>query len=268
MDSRIQRISAVWRRLKTLAQLSRERSRAVDLLPGVYWHLTERRPAGFFFENVRAGRGLLQSMSVVRAQHGERLIALGDLYPRAGAGLEAAWEEVRAQRYPEKPSRRGAIFLFETRAAAMSWHHVADPFLVETRILRTASWHRGDFRWLAASEERWTESADSYWTGQPCDPINPAWEYVVDGAVFFPDWQDFPTRSSKAHEKSALKDEPSRKVACPACAMTFEVIPPKGIISSSSDRRHCTVDPDLPIISDCPNVVPLIQAARKEMEAR
>jgi hypothetical protein len=244
-----------------------------DLLPGDYWHVTGSSPANFLFNNVVAGKGWLPSMSAVRRNHGERFITLGDLYPLTGDATEEIWERVRAERFPQKPSRRGAIFLFDRRdlaeMAAEKWRPGTGTTILRARISRDAKVHMGHVGWFDASETPPEENAASYWA-RSSPPDWPAlWEYVVDGDVYFPAWADplFRPLDGRPTDLPPSKDlEPTEVVTCPVCRIAFEARGPNLVTFTSADRPRCRTDPDRPILCDCENVSPLVEAAWQRLK--
>lgn len=260
------RLSCVFRTIRTITG---ENPGEANLLPGTYWHSTDRRPASFLFNNVSVGHGTISSMSRTRARYGGRYVTLGDIIPWIDSRIEDVFEAVRAERYPGKPSRGGAFFLFESKGMAESaWRDSPEPIALEARILVGANIHRGDFRWLLAPETDCAEHAAAYWAGEPRDMDEPIWERVVDGSVHFPGWRQPPFRGfpdNVAPTGQAAIGKRSRLVTCPICNIAFNTFPPNGAVFTSVDRSRCNLDPDLPILNDCPNVAHLVQSAWDEM---
>jgi hypothetical protein len=246
-----------------------------DLLPGDYWHVTSSSPANFLFNNVAAGKGWLPSMSAVRRDHGERFITLGDLYPLTGAATEEIWESVRAERFPQKPSRRGATFLFDRRdlaeMAAQKWWPDTDATVLRARISRDARVHMGHVGWFDVLETPPEENAASYWARRSPSVLPELWEYVVDGDVYFPGWGDPPFRqlAGKPTDLPASRDlGPAEVVTCPACGLAFEARAPNLVTFTTADRARCRTDPERPMLCDCENVSPLVEAAWQRLKHR
>ena len=62
--------------------------------------------------------------------------------------------------------------------------------LLKVRVDRNAKILRADAGWLDAQESQWTSNATRYWKGEMTADPHP--EIIVEGAVYFPDWQDPP----------------------------------------------------------------------------
>jgi hypothetical protein len=246
------------------------------LLPGDYWHFTSSSSVNFLFNNVWTGQGWLPSMSTVRRTHGDRFITLGDLYPLTGEAAEALWERVRAERFPQKPSRRGAMFLFDRRdlaaGSASKWKPDTDTIVLKVRISRDARVHMGHVGWFDTSEAPREADAARYWAGEPCPNRPDVWEHVVDGQVYFPDWREAPFapfggRPEETYSGSHSPVTPVEIVTCPVCGIDFSASPPSCATLRTADRSRCVEDPDLPTLCDCPNVTLLIDAAWNRMKA-
>lgn len=159
----------------------------VELLDGEYWHLVD--PDSQLLGNAFLGKGLIASGSVMARS-----------IPGAGSsyGLfnqhtrkERAWEDVRVQNYPQRPSRINALFLFDDRATALGanrdWFG-GQRVALKARIVRGSNHFVADARSLdAANESAWITQATHYWAG--IETSEPVHEVIVDGWVFFPEWQ-------------------------------------------------------------------------------
>jgi hypothetical protein len=118
-----------------------------------------------------------------------------DMNPMMGQ-LEALCENIRATRFPTKPTRRGAHFLFnneaDARGSGAHWLRGAPFEVVRVRIVEGSSVHRGHLGWFEEPRHQWESAMVSYWAGED-NPRPPGyWEYVVDGMLFFPDWEKPP----------------------------------------------------------------------------
>jgi hypothetical protein len=51
--------------------------------------------------------------------------------------------------------------------------------------------HKADSLWLNARAEQFEENAEKYWEGEMTESPFP--EVIVNGALYFPDWESFPT---------------------------------------------------------------------------
>lgn len=243
-----------------------------ELLPGDHWHVTSASSANFLFNNVWMGQGWLPSMAGVRRDHGDRFITTGDLYPLMGKDTEEVWERVRAARFPHKPSRRGATFLFDRHDAATEfaskWMPDTDTVVLRSRISIHASVHTGHVGWLEASAGERKDAAARYWAGEPCPGRHEILEHVVDGLVYFPDWEmapfgPFGTEANRL--RSGHPVPPAEIVTCPACGIEFNASPPNSATLATADRARCIEDPDRPLLFDCPHVEMLIEAAWERM---
>lgn len=205
----------------------------------------------FLFNNAMAGRGWLDSMSATRRSHGDRLVTFGDIYPLAGAETEAIWEQVRAQHFPRKPSRLGALFLFDRRelseANAAKWRPDLDVVVLRARTPRATCIHRGHTGWFGAFSAPPEQVAARYWNGEPCSGLPGSWEYVVDGAVYFPDWQaphSLPPASGRAPTHTVLGC--TEVVVCPVCGIEFVAGPPKTATLTTAEERDAKRTPTFP----------------------
>ena len=147
---------------------------------------------------------------------------------------------------------------------AEKWKPDIETVVLRTRISRAAKVHMGHVGWFDSSDPPREEDAARYWARE-CPPDWPdLWEYVVDGFVYFPDWRDLPFGrfGGGAPETGASQTlGPAEAVACPVCRILFEVRAPNAVTFTSADRYHCREDPDLPMLCDCKNVMPSIEAA-------
>ena len=110
--------------------------------------------------------------------------------------FEPVLEAVRATEFPEKPSRRGALFLFEDEATcrrnARTWFPHARTHIIRCVLTQPAAFHRGHLGWMAGpSRERGDQCARSYWAGESAHEPHD-WEVVYHGSVYFPDWEREP----------------------------------------------------------------------------
>ena len=108
---------------------------------------------------------------------------------------EDVWEAVRKQEFPRLPSRHDALFLFENEAdlqkAWIKWWNGQSRRTLRAQIVEGALVHKADSRFLDCHESEWEENARRYWSElQTEDPI---FEIVVQGRLYFPDWETFPS---------------------------------------------------------------------------
>lgn len=156
-----------------------------------YWHLTN--PHDFLFHNVFVGKGFLHSVSAVAAIEG------GDFtsqyaFANNEKGKEEAFERVRSENYPERPSRLNAFFCFPSvlyaERAIVEWFGGAKKEMLDLHIVDGAAIHTADSKQLNATPDQWEEMAHKYWSGDLTD--DPFLETIVHGAVFFPGWEKPP----------------------------------------------------------------------------
>jgi hypothetical protein len=167
---------------------------SLSFLPGEYWHFT-RVPSSLLW-NVRLHKGVYPTMSMMaRAPGQEWMQTRHDMTPMLGP-LEPICENIRATRFPTKPTRRGAHFLFDNepaaRASGAHWLRGAPFEVVRVLISEGSKVHRGHLGWFEEPQEQSPTAMVSYWAGKE-NPRPPGhWEYVVDGMLLFPDWQKPP----------------------------------------------------------------------------
>jgi hypothetical protein len=116
---------------------------------------------------------------------------------------EDVWEAVRVQQFPGLPSRRDALFLFESEAdlekASERWWAGQARRTFKTHITEGAALHKADSRLLDSTEDQWEENAQRYWRGAQTD--DPILEAVVQGVIYFPEWETFPSLDLGAEGK-------------------------------------------------------------------
>lgn len=123
---------------------------------------------------------------------------------RAGRRAEIALEDIRRRRFPEKPSRLASYFLSldlqeAERRLPYWWTASQEREIVRCNIIiDNAKIHFGDYTYFDdfMSYER-EDSALRYWNGEMRDKSNI--EVVVQGALYFPDWRDFPLLTDPNH---------------------------------------------------------------------
>jgi hypothetical protein len=107
---------------------------------------------------------------------------------------EQAWEAARLAVNAKLPSRKGAVFLFESEgqaaAAMQTWFPKETRTLIEARIVKGATVHVADTRLLDCRENEWDANARKYWQGEMT--AAPFREVLVDGRVYFPGWRAKP----------------------------------------------------------------------------
>ena len=161
------------------------------------------RPLEFAFvlHNASLGKGLLPSPTVMNDGIEPKSLKGG-----AAKDAEILLEDVRVKDYPALPSRLCCYFLNKDEDVAV--HRMADILRGNKTLVRCllvmngAKIHFADSRIYERLEGRPDDRdlAISYW--QPFDPKNDEdrrhLEILIDGALYFPDWQEFPTISTES----------------------------------------------------------------------
>jgi hypothetical protein len=168
---------------------------APALLDTLFWHSIPNDTFGAtMLHNTRLRRGWLPSGGLMRPHLPDGAIASPYSSFTSERPKEDVWEEVRRLSFPGCPSRREALFLFDDETSLQGaqdfWWPNQPRRLLAVRVAAESALHRGDARWLDGREESWRERARDYWGGKRTDL--PIIEVVVQGIVFFPDWESFP----------------------------------------------------------------------------
>jgi hypothetical protein len=158
-----------------------------------YWHLASFKSV--FYHNVRCGRGELASIScAIAANPGLENAQTPYSMSRLSDVKEAVFENVRRAKFPDRPQRLKALFVFDDRALAeralKEWFTNEQRPFHECRIVIESNIHKADSLWLNASAEQFEENAAKYWQGEMT--ARPFPEVIVNGALYFPDWESFP----------------------------------------------------------------------------
>lgn len=107
---------------------------------------------------------------------------------------EEFFESIRKAQVGDLPPRLGALFVFDDYAlvekAQEDWYKGEERPVYECRLWVASSSLKADARWLDARREDWPDAARKYWAGEMSDDPFP--EIVIKGALFFPDWENFP----------------------------------------------------------------------------
>ena len=165
--------------------------RPIDDQP--YWHLVAK--GGFFYNNVRVGKGALLSVSAgIEAEPAIENAHTPYSLSRLQDGKEKVFEEIRQTKFPTRPPRLKSLYVFDDFAlverALKEWFTNEPKIPHECRLLIGAVTHKADAVWLNANPEQWRENAVKYWEGAMT--ASPFPEVLVHGALYFPDWQKFP----------------------------------------------------------------------------
>jgi hypothetical protein len=164
------------------------------LRPGTFWHLSP--PNGLLKNNARVGNGVVYSIGAVAELPGLENAVSPYSFARSGDPKEAVWEGVRKLSFGFLPSRLKSFYCFESKElldrAAREWFGIKagarDPLAV--RIAASALVHRCDAKLLETAQDQWQTSAMRYWKGEMTSAPFP--ETIVHGAVYLPDWEQFP----------------------------------------------------------------------------
>lgn len=101
---------------------------------------------------------------------------------------EAAWERVRENEFPDKPTRVKALFLFTSREdvdwALANWFAGQDRDVIAVLVPTTSKLHIADATHLDCVREKWEEGARRYWSGELTG--SPRLEAVLDGTAYIP----------------------------------------------------------------------------------
>lgn len=107
---------------------------------------------------------------------------------------EKTWEDIRQKNFPNLPSRSNALFLFDdmsdlNKASELWWKDSLRKTL-NAIVLPESKTHKADSKWLNCTEDTYSENASHYWQSEATS--DPIFETVVQGIVYFPEWNDFP----------------------------------------------------------------------------
>ena len=165
-----------------------------QLDPRTFWHFVGVR--SLILWNARVGKGRMATTSLINTELGGGAVTLHDVDPMLGRPAEAFLEQMRTREFPAAPSRTGAIFLFDdeeiARNSAQCWLKGASFEILKVRVVQGSRIHRGSLGWLEAQPAQWVEAFRAYWRGDLSPQPPGHWEYVVDGAVYFPEWEREP----------------------------------------------------------------------------
>ena len=166
-----------------------------------FWHLvaTEGMKAMTFYNNVSVGKGALLSVSAaIRSERHIESAQTPYSFSRLSDGKEAAFENVRKNNFPTRPSRLKSIYLFDdyglVERALTEWFKNEPKAVHECRVLAESTVHRADTAWLNCLPNDWEDCANKYWSGMMS--VSPFPETIVDGAIYFPTYESFPSPTS------------------------------------------------------------------------
>jgi hypothetical protein len=158
-----------------------------------YWHLVAA--GGLFYNNVRAGKGALLSVSAaIEAEPAIENAHTPYSLSRMQDGKEKIFEEIRKSKYPNCPSRLKSLYVFDdyglVERALKEWFPNERKTPRECRLLLDAVTHKADTVWLNANSDQWMQNSEKYWQGEMTQSPFP--EVLIHGALYFPDWQTYP----------------------------------------------------------------------------
>lgn len=166
--------------------------RRIDDTP--YWHLVKASELFVFNNNVRFGKGALWSVSAL-VEDDPHMSGAATWYSAThrGDAKEVVFEDIRRTAYPSRPSRLGALYVFDGyslgQRALTEWFPNETRIVRECRLLLDSVTHRADTAWLDAPPDAWAANAYRYWDGAMS--ATPFPEVLVHGAVYFPGWELF-----------------------------------------------------------------------------
>jgi hypothetical protein len=159
----------------------------------MFFHFTPAR-GSLLLWNARLGKGTIATISTL-SQIDSRFITSNDVNSPLRE-FEGVLEAVRSSEFQNQPSRRGALFAFDTeetcRKYASRWYPDLAVEVVRFTPQAGAIAHKGHLSWLSEPpRESWQDVARAYWSGVPGQPPHD-WEYVFNGNLYFPDWASSP----------------------------------------------------------------------------
>lgn len=162
-------------------------------IDGMYWHLATQD--SLLLHNVPLGNGIAPTISFMVNQGGLKGAVTPYAAARGDSPKEELWEEVRKRVAPTSPTRIGAMFLIDSEASAAEinerWFRGENRHLLRARVVGGISKvAKVDANWLDGLEPTWRERAAKYWSGAISETPRP--EIIVEGVVYFPDWEQPP----------------------------------------------------------------------------
>lgn len=161
-----------------------------------YWHMPTPNIFGsIFYNNVYVGQGAILAASLVGqagsiAEHIQTPYSIFNMNDEK----ERMFEEVRSSKYPNLPPRFKSFYVFDdielAEQANREWFASEPRSILECRLIVGSTVHKADTKWLNSLSEEWSMMAEKYWSGAMSENSFP--EILVQGGLFFPQWQDFP----------------------------------------------------------------------------
>ncbi len=165
---------------------------ASKFFPKTYWHLAH--PGSFLLHNVFLSKGWCSSISYINTMPNlENAVSPYSLRAMFDE-KERVWENVRKNKFPYLPSRKGAIFLLDdfefSNQLNETWFRGEERLVLEVYVKEDSILHTADSLWLDCISEHWEENALRYWKGDMRENAIP--EVLVHGDVYFQDWEKPP----------------------------------------------------------------------------
>ncbi|WP_416066090.1 hypothetical protein ACK9YZ_06985 [Rhizobium sp. ZK1] len=165
----------------------------MEFYENIFWYTD---PSGIVLSNAKLNEGWTESVS----SFSDRTGLEGATTPYAALHLdrekEALWEKIRADEFPDRPTRLKALFLFVSRAdaetAMQTWFRGQDRDFLAIQVPKTSNLHVGDSKHLDAAQSDWDSAARSYWAGH--HTAEPFLEGVLYGKAFVHNWQSLQPR--------------------------------------------------------------------------
>src|SRR5258706_11733769 len=125
--------------------------RPIDDRP--YWHLVAA--GGFFYNNVKVGKGALLSVSAaIEAESAIENAHTPYSFSKMQDGKEQVFEEIRRTKYSTRPSRLKSLYVFDdydlVERALREWFPNERKIPHECRLLLGAVIYKADTAWLNA----------------------------------------------------------------------------------------------------------------------
>lgn len=167
----------------------------VEISMKTYWHsIGDDMFARVMMHNTRLREGFLLTGAALAALLPEGSIISPYSSFTNERPKEDMWEDLRFKNFPHLPSRKNALFLFEDelslQIAEKKWWPGQSRKNLSAQVVDGSSIHKADSNWLDCTEEAWERNANAYWSGLTTP--EPIFEVVVQGQIYFPDWQEFP----------------------------------------------------------------------------
>lgn len=161
-------------------------------LKRTFYHAID--PANEIFRhNIKIGNGRISSVSFLKTED-PRLEGVLSPYQAftSERPKEEVFERIRKEAFQDRPSRLGAIFLFENldlaKEANMIWWH-GKRVILSAKIIEAHCIGRYDLKHLDTSPQKWEDAARKYWSGILTP--KPVPEVLVKGIVQLCEWEQY-----------------------------------------------------------------------------